>query len=259
MTSPAEKPLLYIILGATGSGRREVVADLIEAGVRMDPTAHAAVLVAAEEAESPADERLGAIRRWSWDGDALAAEATPGASHVFFLTDGRGNPVDQLEQLKTWIAVSGYELARIICVVNCRLAEKHPPMVTWYDACIHFSDIVLLHQREGVGNKWMSDFLGRYESQFLPCLFELVKNGRVKNPALILEPQARRISHVFDEESDWLIEGVAEDAVVEDEIEDGEEEVTVEKAVDPYFERRAGGRRAKEIPDVRQFLDSQAS
>ena len=28
-TTPAEKPLIYIILGATGSGRREVLADVI--------------------------------------------------------------------------------------------------------------------------------------------------------------------------------------------------------------------------------------
>jgi hypothetical protein len=107
---------------------------------------------------------------------------------------------------------------------------------------------VLLNRREGLANKWMSDFQARYASQFLPCLFELVKDRRVKNPALILEPQARRMSHVFDEELNWEVTGVAEDEA------EGDEEVEAHAEVDPYFERRPGGRRVKEIPDVAKYL-----
>jgi hypothetical protein len=32
-----------------------------------------------------------------------------------------------------------------------------------------------------------------------------VKNDEVQNPALILEPQARRISMLFDDEEAWAI------------------------------------------------------
>ena len=71
----------------------------------------------------------------------------------------------------------GGELARVLCVVHCALAEKHPALLAWYDACVHFSDVVLLQRREGVANKWVSDFLKHYQDQFMPCLFETVKAG----------------------------------------------------------------------------------
>ncbi len=248
---PNEKPLLYVILGATGSGRREVLADLIEGGLAGDAAAQPLVLVAAGEPDSVAQARLPRLTRWEANETALHIDLPEAATHVFFVTDGRVNPIDQIEQLKPWAAAAGLEVARVICVVNCRLAEGNPPLLTWYDACIHFADVVLLHQREGVSNKWMSDFRARYEDQFFPCLFELVKDGRVKNPPLLLEPQARRISHYFDEEVDWVIEGGADEEVAE-----GDEEITAAPEVDPYLERRAGGRRAKEIPDIAQFLPS---
>ena len=41
-------------------------------------------------------------------------------------------------------------IARVITIVNCELAEKHSALLAWYEACVHFSDIVLLNRREGV-------------------------------------------------------------------------------------------------------------
>lgn len=250
-----EKPLVYVILGATGSGRREVIVDLLEAGLFMKEAAASAVLVAAEERASDADARL--FRRTSWElrDGMIAGEVPEGATHVFFLTDGRVNPIDQLEALKPWMAAAGAELGRIISVVNCRLAEANPSLLAWYDACIHFSDVVLLHQREGVANKWLSDFRARYERKFYPCVFELVKGGRIKNPALVLEPQARRMSHYFEEEAEWVVDGMTEGAD-EDELKEGE--VTAAPAMDPYLERRPGGRRVLELPDIARFLDQPA-
>lgn len=197
----SEKPLLYVILGATGSGRREVVADLIDGGLAEGDVA--ASILAADEPADAADGKIGTVSRWSWvrDGDgprAIDATLPEGASHVFFFVDGRGSPVDQAEALKTWVPACGAELARVICVVNCQLAEKHSELRAWYDACVHFSDVVLLNRRDGVGNKWLSDFQGYFRDQFIPCLFEMVKAGRVKNPAAMLIPEARRMSHIFD-------------------------------------------------------------
>lgn len=251
---PAEKPLLYVLLGASGSGRREVLADVIEAGLAGDFSAHPHVLLAESEAASEVDARLGERGTWRWQDEAIDAAVPAEATHVFFLTDGRMNPVDQLERLKPWLESRGLELARVLCVVNCRLAERHPPLQAWYDACIHFSDVVLLHQREGVPNKWLSDFRGRYEGRFYPCLFEMVKGGRVKNPALLLEPQARRMSHYFEEEAEWVIASDDDDGA-------GDEEGPVEAQpeVDPYLERRAGGRRVRELPDIATFLDREAA
>jgi hypothetical protein len=146
-------------------------------------------------------------------------------------------------------------LARVICIINSQLAEKHPPLLAWFEACVHFADVVLLNKREGVENKWMTGFLGHFKKLYYPCVFEMVKDGQVKNPALVLEPQARRMSHVFDEEQDWIFTN-SEGKVIdeEEEVEDGDEEIEAKPEEDPYFERRSGGRRVKELPDIARFL-----
>lgn len=262
------KPLLYIILGAAGSGRREVMADLLEGGLGEE--ARPAVLLHANERSGEG----GDVAEWKMVNEGtIEAKVPEGTTHVFFLTDGRGNPVDQLEALKPWAAAAGLEVARVITVVNCQLAERHPELLAWYDACIHFSDIVLLGHREGVANKWMSDFQARYRSRFYPCLFEMIKQGKVRNPGLILEPEARRMSHVFDED-EWAgisLEGVEFGGSGLDGEDDGdafEDDDSKERGkgdsddddgmdlpeVDPYFERQNGGRRVKQIPDIAKLL-----
>lgn len=251
----SEKPLVYLVLGAAGSGRRQVLGDLIADGV--GPEERPVVLVSEEETPAPEGSPPLPIERWRWntaEDNPIVAELPPGATHVFFVTDGRKNPVDQVERFKTWLETQGAELARVLCVVNCQLAEKNPPLLAWYDACVHFADVVLLNKREGVENKWVSAFLEHFRKQFLPCLFELLKNGRVKNPALILEPQARRMSHVFDEEQDWVLTTAAGEEIDEQEETEDDEEVEAKPEEDPYFARRTGGRRVKEIPDIAKFL-----
>ena len=237
---PSEKPLIYLILGTAGSGRREIVADLVANG--LGEGERALVLVSATETPGECDARLGPAQPWRWAEGRIEAPPLEGVTHVFWIADGRRNPVDQLEAAQAWLLAGGGELARILCVVDCRLAARHHAMLTWYDACVHFSDVVLLNHREGVDNKWMSDFQARYAAQFLPCLFEFVRHGQVKSPAVVLDPQARRLSHVFDEELDWEVTGT------------DEEEAEGHPEVDPYFERLAGGRRGKEIPDLAKYL-----
>lgn len=252
----AASPLVYLVLGATGSGRRELVADLIEAG--LDAGERAAVLLPATEPAQPDDTRLPSVQRWENRDGAIAAELPAGHSHVFFFVDGRRNPVDQIEAFKAWLEARGVMLARVFCVVNCQLAARHAALLAWYDACVHFSDAVLLNRRAGIENKWISDFLTHFKKQHLPCLFEPVKDGRVKNPALLLEPEARRLSQVFDAEQDWVITDADGEEIGEDDItaEEEEEEVTAAPAEDPYFARRNGGRRVKELPDIAAFLDA---
>jgi hypothetical protein len=242
----SEKPLIYLILGAPGSGRREIVADLIAGGLGEGD--RALVLLPEAEPACETDARLGTVLRWQWEEGRIEAPASGGATHVFWIADGRRNPVDQIEACLAWLPVSGGELARIVCVIDCGLAARHHEMLTWYDACVHFSDVVLLNRREGMNNKWMSDFQARYASQFFPCLFEFLKRGQVKNPAVVLDPQARRMSHVFDEELNWEVSGTPKEEA------EGDEEVEAHPEVDPYLERLARGRRVKEIPDVAKYL-----
>src|SRR4051812_20025442 len=98
--SRLEKPLVYIFLGAAGSGRREVLADLIEGGLL--ETDRPAVLLSAAESPSPAEAKLPRVERWEWRDEIVVANLPAGATHVFFVTDGTRNPVDQIEVLKPW-------------------------------------------------------------------------------------------------------------------------------------------------------------
>lgn len=259
--------LVYVLLGAPGSGRREVLADLIADG--LDPAAERAhVYLPAGEPPQPADEKLGAasVSRLGWEAglQVLVGDAPPaGSTHVFILLDGRLDPVDQLEALKPWLAAHALPVARLFTVVHCQLAEKHPALQAWFDACIHFSDVVLLNRREGVANKWLSDFRRRYDDQCMPCHFEFVKAGRVKNPAAILDPLARRLTQFFDptEWDDVDLEGVE---IGESDDEDGKNSRPLDKAeldpddqppVDPWLELDAAGRRKQPLPDIRKYLE----
>ena len=247
------KPLVYLVLGAAGSGRREVLADLIEAGlVEAD---RAAVLRSEGETADAFEARLPAVTRWRWTEDeTIDGELPRDATHVFFVADGRINPVEQIEVFKAWFEVQGGELARVLAVVNCQLAEKNPPLLAWYEACVHFADVVLLNKREGVANKWLSDFQAHFKKLFLPCLFELVKGGRVRNPALVLVPEARRMSHFLDAEQDWIFTNAEGEVIDEEEDAEDEEEIEAKPEEDPYFVRDAAGRRSKKIPDIAKFL-----
>lgn len=251
--APAEKPLVYLVLGAAGSGRREVLADLVED--RKESGDRPAVMLSEAETPDAFDARLGPITRWHWhEAGMIEGRLPPGAACVFFVSDGRQNPVEQCEAFKTWVDTQGGEIARVLLVVNCQLAEKNPALLAWLDACVHFADVVLLNRREGVANKWMSDFRARYADLFIPSLFELVKGGRVKNPALVLEPQARRMSHAFDAEQDWIFTDADGEVIEEDEETDEDEEIEATPEEDPYFVRDAAGRRVKRIPDITKFL-----
>ena len=240
---------VYFILGTPGSGRRALVSDLVENGMSPDETA--LVLLAEGETADPADEKLASLprtelRRWQSGPDHPLPEGGPGApTHVFLLADPRGDAVSQIEALKPWLAQHGVELARVLTVVNCQFAEKHAVLAPWFDACIHFSDVVFLTRREGVQNKWLSGFVRRYEEQFFPCHFIHVKKGGLPNPALVLEPQPRRVSQYFDAQ-----EEIPDDLVIETDDEEPEDEDDT-PAKEEYFERNRSGRRVKEIPDIR--------
>lgn len=249
---------IYLILGPAAAGRRAVLADLINNGLESGARPVLLVSTAETPAEAAAEERLAkspGLGRGAWtlqDGQ-FAADIPADATHVFVLTDGRADPITQIEAFHAWLLLTAGELARVITIVDCKLGSERPETLRWFDACVHFSDVVLLNRREGVPNKWVSDFIARYRKQHFPCLIEIVKRGEVANPALILEPEARRISLLFDEAEPI---SVAVSTSEEDE-DDDEEEVVDEDAipVDPYIERLAGsGRRAKEIPNIAKYV-----
>src|SRR4051812_28659519 len=97
----SEKPLVYLILGAPGSGRREVLIDLIIDGLA--DTDRAAVLLPAAEPASPEDAKPPTASRWEWRDGVIVGTPPAGSSHVFFVTEGARNPIDQIEVFKAWL------------------------------------------------------------------------------------------------------------------------------------------------------------
>lgn len=246
-------PSVYFVLGTPGSGRRAIVRDLVENGLTTDEKA--VVLLSESEVPDAQDQKLevlpsAEVRRWRWQEPELPAMDLPAGATIFWLTDPTASPIDQLEALKPWLVAQGLELARIFAVVDCQLAEKNPVLRQWFDACIHFADVVFLTRREGLANKWLSDFIKHFKEQRFPCHFVQVKTkGDLPTPLVWLDPTARRMTQYFDEGETYEIEGLETD----DE-EDEEEEDTGLLPPEPYFIRQTSGRRDKELPDIRDFL-----
>ena len=268
---------VYVLLGALGSGRREVLLDLVKSGLDA-ATDRAVVLLPQAEPTNRLDAKLDPlpavqVLRWSASaGDLDLPEMSDAASHAFFILDGQRDPIDQLEALRDWLGTQEEaELARIVTVVHSRLLFEKPELQAWFDVCVHFSDIVLFNRREDVPNKWFRDFEQRYKKKFYPCIFEVVKGGRVNNPAEILYPEPRRLSQAFDSDlaggglgaaDHQLVHDVVDEDDIGGEAYDPDDDVDAsalddgddEQVREPYFERDEAGRRKKQIPDIRPYL-----
>jgi hypothetical protein len=236
---------LYLILGCAGSKRRVVLADLVSEGLMPDDRA-AVLLGDAEAADAAGDAVLAksgaAIGRWHWAKPEIEFEVPEGTTHLFLVADGRGNPVDQIEALRELLLVRGdLRLARVLFIADAALLFAKPEAQPWYDACVHYADVVLLTRVEGIDQKWINGFEKRYREQYCPFLFEIVRRDQLKNPAVLLVPEARRVSQVFDE-----------DIALADET---DEEIEAAKAEnDKYFARKRGGTRVEHIPDIAALL-----
>lgn len=245
---------IYLILGCSGGGRRTALAEL--AGTALDngePEVFA--LLPSGEPSVPADQTLASLPRlqvlfYPTDHPDLPL-VPPQAATVFVLLPGLENPLDWIERLPAWMAAGSHTLGRVFTVVPCAQVEAHPPLRVWFEACIHFSDVVLLTQREGLNNRWVSDFVSHFKNRHYPCLFELVSKRGLPNPTALLFPEARRLSLLFDDEFEDL-------PAFSDEVESSSAEwdEPEETPVDPYLERLPGGQRARPLPDLRRLLRS---
>ena len=240
------KPQVYLICGIPDSGRREILFDLVESGI--DTSEQVLYFRPENEPPNPFDQKLETLENtnctnWNLSGTTIRHGSIKAAPQkIIFLAPGTCDPVDVAEALKTWIDGNQCQLARIITVVHCDFLYQNEKALPWFDACIHFSDVVLLNRRENVSNKWIKDFEVSYRKQYCPSRFLLVKKGRVANPFEVLEPEARRISLYFDE----LI------PIEEDEFDD--DLLPEDRKPDKYIERLANGQRAHRVPDIGQFL-----
>ncbi len=242
---------VYLVLGLPGAGRHEVVGNLI-GGALPDATG-VAVWHPTNEPPTVGLEPKTPIQRlpYSFQSGAFIPTSQDESGRepeaVFFLTDGRASVIDQIEAFPAWLSSHGWELARILLVVDCTLAAAHPQVTEWHDACVHFSDVVLLNRREALSLKWAEQYQKKYAALRYPCLFIPVKKGRVDNSLLVLFPEPRRMSLTFDD-----IDPVDELDLDEENL--PEEPFTLENKVDPYFEKLLSGHRCKQVPDVNAFL-----
>ncbi|MFW5874269.1 MAG: hypothetical protein ACOCVJ_02585 [Verrucomicrobiota bacterium] len=238
--------LVYLLYGIPGSGRREVLFDLIEGGLPPDEP----VLCFRPKGEAPSafDEQLEALDNVTvvdWDlknGKIAHGKLSAAPEKVFFVAPGTADPADIAEALKSWTDRNQCDIGRILTVVHCGFLSQTPEAHAWHEACIHFSDMVLLNRREEAGNKWVRDYEKEYDKKRFPCRFVFVKKGRVDNPPEVLDPEARRLSLYFD----TLV------PIEEDEFEDLQPD---DQKPDKYIERLESGQRAHPIPDIRKLLD----
>jgi hypothetical protein len=245
------RPLVYLVFGIPASGRRELIFDLIEGGI---PASERVLYFRPEgEAACTHDEQIEALENVdvvSWqlkDAKVTHGKISAAPEKIIFLAPGTSDPADCAEALKTWTDHNQCQIARLLTNVHCSFLAAEPKAKAWFEACIHFSDIVLLNRREDAGNKWVKDFESAHKKACTPARFIMVKKGRVANPAEVLDPEARRVSLYFDE----LI------PIEEDEFED--EHQPDDLKPDIYIERLESGHRAKPIPDIRKLLEAHQS
>ncbi len=236
---------VYLVLGCQNSGRREVLYDIVKD--LASESGPFTVLISESETSNDWQVKLSELDNVTIElflgetGTIKPEHLNPHHTNVI-LSLGLANPVDQVEAMKLLFEQVNCDLGRILTVVHCDQLESHKQLFSWYDACIHFSDACLVNRGNETTNQFVQNFINRYEEQHFPCLFETTRGGSVKNPGLILEPQARRISLYFEPKEDrWL-----------DEEQDWDDD---ESSVDPYIQRLAGGSRAKWIPEIQTILN----
>jgi hypothetical protein len=259
MNDSVNTPDLYIWLGLPSTGRRALMYDTAHAS--KDTNISTLFVISEEEPPTEFDQSLenipnSSVVRYSLESGQFVFNDFPAETpdRIFWLLQGNENPIDQLEALKSWLEEKRWILTRIISVVSARMLDQHPKLKIYYEACVYYSDMVLLNQREGVPPDWSQKFTARYEKERYPCLFESVRNNRVKNPAVLLDPMPRRLSQYFDSLEDLASQEQhgGFDWIEEDD--ESMEEDDIETPTDPYMERNLGGDRKIKLPNLRELF-----
>ncbi|NCG09097.1 MAG: hypothetical protein GWO81_05960, partial [Verrucomicrobia bacterium] len=161
-----ESPRVYIIFGIPDSERRATFYDLIVSGLPKDSPA--LYFKPKGEADGSFDEKIAALKNlqtvpWELRENKVEHERIEApAEAIFFLTPGTADPADAAEAIKAWSDNNHCQIARVITLVHCDFLQANPATQAWFEACIHFSDFVLLARRENTSQKWLKDFQARF-------------------------------------------------------------------------------------------------
>jgi hypothetical protein len=191
--------LAYVILGSPPTALAEFVREVARA-LAMEEGAPR-LLAAADHREALGE--LAGARFWeegaplpSLDADTIGSEAPP----VLLVPASATDPRPFLEHLREWLERHERPLSRVFTLVDCAALEADPAWQPYYDVCLHFSDVLLLANRENVSKKWIQEYRNRLHKQAVPALVELLKKGgRVADLPALLYPEARRLTQFFDE------------------------------------------------------------
>jgi len=186
---------LYLIMGTHLPEIGACIASLVETAA-----AESGNRVLWPEGLGPVPESLAGSTVESVQPGSLATSLPinePG--NAFLLLNPRLHLLDQIEELARVLLDADLEPAKVITCVDAALAEVSTKLQSWLDACIFFSDIVLLGNRATASKPFLRDFEKRYRRKCYPCVFMFLKGpGQPVNPRTVLTPDARRISQVFD-------------------------------------------------------------
>ena len=233
-------PEVYLVFGTRDSGRRSLLLDLLEDFNDADSTLYF------RDSETPAQEIDSiletketlhgcdfALNECKITHAAITLKCTP--SKIFFLPDQTRDPADCIEALKAWLKKNQCQLTRIITLAHCQKIFESEAIDEWHQACIHFSDFVLVNQEDTVDKKWLNKWLSEIRKQFHPTRFEFIKKNKVHNPSDLLDHRVYRNSLFFDN-----TEEVCEHS----------DEEEIENYEDKYLRRLLNGKRACVIPRI---------
>lgn len=223
---------LCVVLGAAGSGRREVADDLARfawpEGVAVDVIPHGA-------------------GGWTME-DGRPRLPAAGKGPAILITDGRRSQVDQMEALVAAAPAAGWSIRRMVAVIDLPLLHRHPELEPWFRSCLHFADAAVLARRWEVPNAWLSEFQRMLAEDYRTCLAcVLPRTGGLPRPAELVEGEPRRASLALDD-----LDAVDEMEFDEDNL--PEEPFDLVRKADPYFARDANGRREILVPDIGPIL-----
>jgi hypothetical protein len=151
-------------------------------------------------------------------------------TNLFLFFSPYMNLTDQFEYLVDQIdKTAKVQIGRIISFLDANiLPEISPQFQLWLDAVAHFSDVLSISNRNNQNGKAVKMIIDRYENMRYPMETYLISQNKKGKLLNILNPTARRISHIFDS-PDLL---------------DSEE--TPQN--DPFLKKLANGKREKGIP-----------
>jgi hypothetical protein len=245
---------VYIVLGAEDTVRDTLLIDILKEAADKGPVRLFNCGPAQPELEVQTSALGIAWATGDAEAGARAAEDRPEAESLFLLSDGRADPRDSLEVWGRNFQEDPFPLLRVILIVNAELIHRESSLQHWYEACLHFSDVALFSNWTQLPAKWVSDWETAYHKSHNPCLLIKVARRGIPNIPLVLFPESRRISLVFEMDdrfqvSDWEIEESAHE-------DDEEGEDTIEDVVeaDPWLERLPGGARRRHVPGIGRFL-----